>query len=75
MLVHVFMFPETSGKTLEEVERIFTDTRGSKDVGTPAWKTRVQYHRAAKMEQTGSLEDEEKLAHNGLENQSGPKAS
>src|SRR5438034_496830 len=61
MLVHVFfMFPETAGKTLEEVEEIFTDPNGPKYTGTPAWKTRAQYRRAAKMEQTGVVEEEEK---------------
>ena len=42
MFVHVFfMFPETAGKTLEEITDIFTDPNGIKNVGTPAWKTRV----------------------------------
>jgi sugar porter (SP) family MFS transporter len=40
MFVHVFfMFPETAGKTLEEVEAMFTDPKGPKNIGTPAWKT------------------------------------
>jgi len=40
MFVHVFfMFPETAGKTLEEVEAMFTDPSGPKNVGTLAWKT------------------------------------
>ncbi|ODH53210.1 hypothetical protein GX48_00746 [Paracoccidioides brasiliensis] len=61
MFIHVFfMFPETSGKTLEEVEGIFTDPNGIKYLGTPAWKTRVDYHRAALLEETG-VKDEEKL--------------
>ena len=35
MTIHVFFaFPETAGKPLEEVEKIFTD-------GTSAWKTHV----------------------------------
>ncbi|MCJ1358399.1 MAG: hypothetical protein MMC33_008399 [Icmadophila ericetorum] len=42
MFVHVFfMFPETAGKSLEEVEELFTDPAGPKYVGTPAWKTHV----------------------------------
>lgn len=43
MFVHVFfMFPETSGKTLEEIEQIFTDdVNGIKYIGIPAWKTNV----------------------------------
>jgi MFS family permease len=40
MFFHVFfMFPETSGKPLEEVTEIFEDPRGIKHIGTPAWKT------------------------------------
>ncbi|PGG97672.1 hypothetical protein AJ79_09131 [Helicocarpus griseus UAMH5409] len=61
MFIHVFfMFPETSGKTLEEVEGIFTDPDGIKYIGVPAWKTRVDFRRAALLEQTG-LKDEEKM--------------
>ena len=42
MFIHVFfMFPETAGKTLEEVEAMFTDPNGPKYIGTPAWKTKV----------------------------------
>ncbi|KAI9729175.1 MAG: hypothetical protein M1834_007082 [Cirrosporium novae-zelandiae] len=37
MTIHVFFcFPETSGKTLEEVETLFAK-------GVPAWRTKVQY--------------------------------
>jgi len=40
MFVHVlFAFPETAGKTLEEVEDMLTDPLGPKYIGTPAWKT------------------------------------
>lgn len=40
MFIHVFfMFPETAGKTLEEVEEMFTDPSGPRNIGTPAWKT------------------------------------
>lgn len=42
MFLHVFfMFPETAGKSLEEVEAMFTDPKGIKWVGTPAWRTHV----------------------------------
>ena len=42
MLIHViFAFPETAGKTLEEVESMFTDPHGPRFIGTPAWKTHV----------------------------------
>lgn len=42
MFIHVFfMFPETAGKTLEEVEAMFTDPKGIKYIGTPAWRTGV----------------------------------
>ena len=41
MFIHTFfMFPETAGKTLEEIEDMFLDPSGPKYVGTPAWKTR-----------------------------------
>ncbi|WEW61135.1 high affinity glucose transporter [Emydomyces testavorans] len=61
MLVHVFfMFPETAGKTLEEVEDIFTKG-GVKYIGTPAWRTKVEFHKAARLEQTGIKDEEEKL--------------
>lgn len=59
MCIHVFfMFPETAGKTLEEVEEMFTNGE-KKHIGVPAWKTRVQYHRAARLERAGAwdLED------------------
>lgn len=46
MFVHVFfMFPETAGKTLEEVKQIFEDPNGIKYVGTPAWQTHVSTSR------------------------------
>ncbi|KAL9596402.1 MAG: hypothetical protein Q9219_005837 [cf. Caloplaca sp. 3 TL-2023] len=51
MLVHTyFMFPETAGKTLEEVVDIFEDPHGIKYVGTPAWKTHISTKRTAMME-------------------------
>ncbi|KAI7595491.1 putative MFS glucose transporter, partial [Hortaea werneckii] len=41
MFIHVFfMFPETSGKNLEDVTEIFENPNGLPYIGTPAWKTR-----------------------------------
>lgn len=65
MFIHVFfVFPETAGKTLEEIEHIFDDsTPGSiRFLGTPAWKTRVNRH-VGRMER-GEMDAEEK---SGLE--------
>ena len=60
MFVHVlFMFPETAGKTLEEVELIFTDPNGIPRIGTPAWKTHVDRKRTLDVERSGSLATEE----------------
>ncbi|MCJ1474843.1 hypothetical protein MMC13_003503 [Lambiella insularis] len=51
MFVHVFfMFPETAGKTLEEVEDLFTDPSGPKYIGTPAWKTHISTSRTLAFE-------------------------
>ncbi|OJJ44918.1 hypothetical protein ASPZODRAFT_153255 [Penicilliopsis zonata CBS 506.65] len=51
MLLHVFlMFPETAGRTLEEVEGIFTDPKGVKYIGTPAWRTRNAFYHSAFLE-------------------------
>lgn len=51
MLLHVFfMFPETSGKTLEEVEEIFTDPSGVPYIGIPAWKTKNEFGRGVQFE-------------------------
>ena len=62
MFVHVFLaFPETAGKTLEEVEGLFTDPLGLKFIGTPAWKTHIAYGKARLLEH-GDL-DSEKAAH------------
>jgi hypothetical protein len=50
MFIHVFfMFPETSGKTLEETENMFEDPNGLRYTGTLAWKTRID-RRAAMLE-------------------------
>jgi sugar porter (SP) family MFS transporter len=52
MTVHVFFaFPETAGKTLEEVESMFTTP------GMKPWKTRVQYRHVRQLE-TGALQSE-----------------
>ena len=61
MFIHVFfMFPETTGRTLEEVEALFTDPNGIAYIGTPAWKTSGSFHRGALMEK--GIRDEEKMA-------------
>ena len=49
-----FVFPETSGKTLEEVEELFL-------VGVPAWKTRVDYRGVVRAEREGLGIGEKKL--------------
>ena len=61
MFVHVyFAFPETAGKTLEEVESMFTDPLGPKYIGTIPWKTKIVTHKALLLER-GEF-DEEKAA-------------
>ncbi|KAF2484126.1 glucose transporter [Neohortaea acidophila] len=51
MMIHAFfLFPETAGKTLEETEKMFEDPNGIRLIGTPAWKTKVQYQHMAQME-------------------------
>jgi len=51
MTIHVyFMFPETAGKPLEEVNEMFEDPNGIKYIGTPAWKTKNYYSTAARLE-------------------------
>lgn len=44
------MFPETSGKSLEEITAIFEDPHGIKYIGTPAWKTKNSYRHISKAE-------------------------
>ncbi|KAF1995685.1 high affinity glucose transporter [Amniculicola lignicola CBS 123094] len=52
MTIHVFFaFPETSGKTLEDIEEMFHE-------GVPAWKTHVNFHRIRRAE-VGDLNDKE----------------
>ena len=60
MFLHVFfMFPETAGKTLEEVESIFTDPEGIPYIGTPAWKTKNARSQIVRLEK-GMIDEEEK---------------
>jgi MFS family permease len=55
MTIHVFfMFPETSGKTLEEVEEMFL-------MGVPAWKTHVDYNKIRRAE-GGEISNEKDAA-------------
>ena len=35
------MFPETAGKSLEEVESMFLDPHGARYLGTSPWRTHV----------------------------------
>ena len=64
MFVHVLLaFPETAGKTLEEVEIMFTDPKGFPYIGTPAWKTRKAYGKARLLERgEWDEEQEDKVA-------------
>ncbi|KAF7551118.1 hypothetical protein G7Z17_g5265 [Cylindrodendrum hubeiense] len=56
MFLHVlFLFPETAGKTLEEVESMFEDPDGIPYIGTPAWKTKV-YTGATRRFEQGDVE-------------------
>lgn len=60
MLIHTFfLFPETAGKTLEEIEHTFTDPNGVPYIGTPAWKTR-KHTKAAFALERGDVEAAEK---------------
>lgn len=38
------------GKTLEDTEKMFEDPNGLPYLGTPAWKTKVEYHSMQAME-------------------------
>ena len=60
MLIHVFfLFPETAGKTLEEIDCIFTDPEGVPYIGTPAWKTKKHTKAIIALER-GDVEASEK---------------
>jgi MFS family permease len=51
MAAHTFfMFPETAGKTLEDIEEMFME-------GIPAWKTKVDYNSSRRAEQ-GNVDPE-----------------
>ncbi|PLB41409.1 general substrate transporter [Aspergillus candidus] len=66
MCLHVFfMFPETAGKTLEDVEAIFTDPSGIPFIGRPAWKTKNEFRSGAEMEQVGFVDGDEEKGANG----------
>lgn len=53
MALHTFfLFPETAGKTLEDIEEMFMQ-------GTPAWKTRVDFSNSQRAEQ--GIIDPEKI--------------
>lgn len=57
MFIHIFLlFPETAGKTLEQVEEVFEDPNGFKHLGTPAWKTRKAAKHMSRAERGGDLE-------------------
>lgn len=61
MAIHTFfVFPETAGKTLEDIEEMFME-------GIPAWKTKVDYNTSRHVEQ--GIVDPEKLGgydHNSV---------
>ncbi|KAL8999966.1 MAG: hypothetical protein Q9188_005777 [Gyalolechia gomerana] len=75
MLVHVFfLFPETAGKTLEEVVDIFEDPNGFRYVGTPAWKTRISTKRTRLMERN-ELDQEAQAEKGGEYHEESPNRS
>lgn len=59
MIIHIyFTFPETAGKTLEEVEGMFLS-------GVPAWKTKVQYASIRRAEMGDTTDTEKRLSSVG----------
>lgn len=61
MVIHIFfMFPETAGKSLEEVEEMFLSN-------TKAWQTKVQYSSARKNELGDVGDVEKKLSYSHQE--------
>lgn len=72
MFVHVFfLFPETAGKTLEEVVDIFEDPKGIKNIGTPAWKTRVSTRQTSMLERGGVDQEKGAVGSEGSPERSG----
>lgn len=60
MTIHVFFcFPETAGKTLEQVEEIFLSD-------TKPWNTHVDYHHVVK-EERGEVDPEKRLSYAATE--------
>jgi hypothetical protein len=56
MTIHVFfLFPETAGKPLEEVNEMFEDPNGIRYIGTPAWKTKNYTSQTSRMEDNKDL--------------------
>ncbi|KAM0722588.1 hypothetical protein Q7P37_002029 [Cladosporium fusiforme] len=56
MTIHVFfMFPETAGKPLEEVNDMFEDPNGPRYIGTLAWKTKNYTSQTARYEANQDL--------------------
>lgn len=56
MTIHVFfMFPETAGKPLEEVNDMFEDPHGPRYIGTLAWKTKNYTSQTARFEANKDL--------------------
>ena len=69
MFIHTFfMFPETAGKRLEEVEDMFTDPNGPRYIGTWAFQTRSGHSTTVAMEH-GDLDAE--LAEKRVSGESG----
>jgi MFS family permease len=76
MFIHVFfMFPETAGKTLEEVEHMFEDTSAGSllYIGTPAWKTHVD--RNISREERGNVDPEKLAALNAFHVETHPESA
>ncbi|KAK3075264.1 hypothetical protein LTS18_014069, partial [Coniosporium uncinatum] len=71
MTIHVFfMFPETSGKRLEDVTAIFEDPHGIPNIGTPAWKTKNSFKKTRALEKGQAAEDLEAYNEKGMHRQS-----
>ncbi|KAK3711730.1 high affinity glucose transporter [Vermiconidia calcicola] len=58
MFIHAaLLFPETAGKTLEDVEKMFEDPNGIPGIGTKPWTTRVEYQSMTRMERGDITKD------------------